>query len=323
MSFWEFQRRESLLAQQTAGRCLSSGGKGICWCHNCRFNSRKKVFTDVRFSQNANLDLTQRRGSLNGVLGLVVGLVALVSCYLAAHIGSPLDPESVNVAHQSLVHRREQAADLVKDREPQDASRGFSPLFSNISPAASALPLTKSIASGAEIPANSSKLDATTQYSTTIRKPAGSPQVLTGLTDPHGNAVTVSCSTCHATRKPNTENKTVADMNEFHSSLKIAHGKISCLSCHNSNDYDSLKLADGTKIEFTDVMSLCGQCHGPQMRDYEHNVHGGMNGYWDLTKGPRQKNNCVDCHNPHSPQFPKMQPTFKPRDRFLDSHPHE
>ena len=152
----------------------------------------------------------------------------------------------------------------------------------------------------------------------TIRKPTGPPSVLTELKDAHGNAVTVSCSTCHATRTPNFANKTVADLDEFHGTLSLAHGKISCLSCHNAEDYDSLKLADGSRIEFTDVMTLCAQCHGNQMRDYEHNAHGGMNGYWDLTKGPRTKNNCVDCHNPHSPQFPKMRPTFKPQDRFLD-----
>lgn len=139
------------------------------------------------------------------------------------------------------------------------------------------------------------------------------------MTDPHGNAVTVSCSTCHATRDPNFDNKTAATLNEFHGTLKLAHGNISCLSCHNANDYDSLKLADGSRVEYADVMTLCGQCHGPQMRDYQHNVHGGMNGYWDLSKGPRTKNNCVDCHNPHAPQFPRMQPTFKPRDRFLNA----
>lgn len=110
-------------------------------------------------------------------------------------------------------------------------------------------------------------------------------------------------------------------MNEFHGSLKIAHGKISCLSCHNADDYDALKLADGSRVEYSNVMQLCAQCHGQQMRDYKHNVHGGMNGHWDLTRGPRERLNCIDCHNPHSPQFPKMQPTFKPKDRFLDSHP--
>lgn len=151
-----------------------------------------------------------------------------------------------------------------------------------------------------------------------IRKPAGPPQVDTGLTDNQGNAVTVSCSTCHATREPNFQNKSVADLNEFHGTLNFAHGNISCLSCHHPDDYDSLKLADGTRVEFTEVMTLCAQCHSQQMKDYEHGAHGGMNGYWDRSRGPQTKNNCVDCHLPHAPQFPKMQPTFKPRDRFLE-----
>lgn len=162
-----------------------------------------------------------------------------------------------------------------------------------------------------------SQPDSPDLYPVTIRKPIGPPVVDTGLTDVNGKAVTVSCSTCHATRSPNLENKTVADLNEFHGNLTMTHGSLSCLSCHNADDYDSLKLADGTRVEFTEVMTLCGQCHGPQMRDYNHGVHGGMNGYWDLTRGPRTKNNCIDCHHPHSPQFPKMQPTFKPKDRFL------
>ncbi len=155
-------------------------------------------------------------------------------------------------------------------------------------------------------------------FPVTIRKPAGPPRVVTAVKDAHGALVTVACSTCHATRLPNAENRTVKDLDEFHGGMAFSHGTVSCLSCHNPNDYDSLKLADGRRVEFTDVMTLCGQCHGPQLKDYEHGAHGGMNGYWDLTRGPRTKNNCVDCHNPHAPQFPKMQPTFKPRDRFLE-----
>ncbi len=156
------------------------------------------------------------------------------------------------------------------------------------------------------------------KYSVTIRKPAGPPRVITALKDIHGNSVTVACSTCHTTRPQNHQNKTVKSLDEFHGGMTFSHGTVSCLSCHNPADYDSLQLADGSRVEFTDVMTLCGQCHGPQMRDYEHGVHGGLNGYWDLTRGPQQKNNCVDCHNPHAPQFPKMQPTFKPKDRFLE-----
>ncbi len=156
------------------------------------------------------------------------------------------------------------------------------------------------------------------KFSVDIRKPIGPPRVLTGLDDVHGSAVTVSCSTCHATREPNPANKVGSDLNEFHGSLSISHGSLSCLSCHNSNDYDALKLADGSRVEFTNVMTLCAQCHSRQMQDFEHGVHGGMNGYWDLNRGAQTKNNCVDCHQPHAPQFPKMVPTFKPRDRFLE-----
>jgi hypothetical protein len=155
---------------------------------------------------------------------------------------------------------------------------------------------------------------------TMIGEPKGPPRADAGIIDGQGNPVTVACSTCHMTREPNFENKAVADLKEFHGSLVFSHGTVSCLSCHNSTDYDALKLADGTRVEYTEVMTLCAQCHGPQMRDYEHGVHGGMTGYWDLTRGPRQKNSCVACHNPHQPQFPQMQPTFKPKDRFLEKH---
>ena len=156
-----------------------------------------------------------------------------------------------------------------------------------------------------------------------IRRPDGPPRVYTGLNDIHGQPITVSCSTCHATREPNFGNKKVNDMDEFHTLLEFAHGEISCLSCHNSKDYDSLKLADNTRIEFADVMTLCAQCHGQQMREFEKGVHGGMTGYWDLERGPQNKNNCVDCHDPHLPKFPMMQPTFKPHDRFLEKVDHK
>ncbi|MFT7632687.1 MAG: hypothetical protein ACI87E_003741 [Mariniblastus sp.] len=162
----------------------------------------------------------------------------------------------------------------------------------------------------------SSKLS--TLFDVSIRKPAGPPRVATGQTDPHGNQVTVACSTCHTVRKPDFTNKVPDDLKEFHGELGFSHGTVSCLSCHNSNDYDALKLADGARVEFSNVMTLCAQCHGQQKRDYMHGVHGGLNGFWDLSRGPQTKNNCVDCHHPHAPQFPKMQPTFKPKDRFLD-----
>ena len=160
------------------------------------------------------------------------------------------------------------------------------------------------------------------RFAVVIRQPDGPPRTELGISDGAGNAVTAGCSTCHATREPDRSNRRADDLQTFHQGLVLTHGHVSCLSCHNAADYDSLMLADGTPVAFTDVMQLCGQCHGPQTRDYHHGAHGGMTGYWDLSRGPRQRNNCVDCHDPHAPAFPKMIPTFKPRDRFLEPPNH-
>jgi formate-dependent nitrite reductase cytochrome c552 subunit len=149
-----------------------------------------------------------------------------------------------------------------------------------------------------------------------INCPTGKLGILTG-TSPHGEDFQIACSTCHTGRQPNFENRVTADLKEFHNTTAVLHGEISCLSCHNPDDYDSFRLADGTQVESVNVMQLCAQCHGPQMRDYENGVHGGMTGHWDRTRGPQQKLHCVDCHFAHQPKFPQMQPDFKPRDRFL------
>ncbi len=158
------------------------------------------------------------------------------------------------------------------------------------------------------------------KHKVTIHQPSGPPRVDIGLSSMHGEKLSVACSTCHTTREPNIANRSTADLDEFHKGMRFSHGNLTCLACHNPKDYDTLHLADRTAVSFQEVMSLCSQCHGTQRRDYDHGAHGGMTGYWDLSRGPRVRNNCVDCHNPHEPKFPKMNPTFKPRDRFLESH---
>ncbi len=163
-------------------------------------------------------------------------------------------------------------------------------------------------------------LTTSVKHEITIRMPSGPPQVDTGITNMHGQKLYVACSTCHASREPNITNRSTSDLDEFHKDMRFSHGNLTCLACHNPNDYDTLHLADRSKLAFQEVMSLCSQCHGTQRRDYDHGAHGGMTGYWDLKRGPRVRNNCVDCHSPHQPKFPKMNPTFKPRDRFLESH---
>ncbi len=147
-------------------------------------------------------------------------------------------------------------------------------------------------------------------------RPAGyQPKVATGLIDHHGNAVGVACMTCHATKTPNLEAGREGRVPaEFHQKLVYAHGEQSCLSCHNSEDYDALRLADGRKLAFADAQKLCQQCHGPQTRDYLHGSHGGMRGYWDKTKGERTRLTCTDCHDAHAPAYPAWTPVFAPKD---------
>lgn len=140
------------------------------------------------------------------------------------------------------------------------------------------------------------------------------PRVLTDRVDHHGNPVTVSCATCHETRAANYEAGEKKIPSEFHPALVYAHGNLSCLSCHNADDYDTLRRADGRALAYADGLALCAQCHGPQTRDYEHGSHGGMVGFWDKSKGPRSRNQCTDCHDVHAPAYPQVMPIFPPRD---------
>lgn len=158
--------------------------------------------------------------------------------------------------------------------------------------------------------------DETKHYAVAIHKPDGPPAVKTGLTGADGKPVTVACATCHATKEPNAQAKIGTDLAAFHQGLKGAHGTLACVACHNSGEgYGSLRLADGRAVPYAEVMQLCAQCHGPQYRDYQHGAHGGMAGHWDLAKGGRARNNCIDCHDPHAPKYPTVRPAAGPRDR--------
>ena len=148
------------------------------------------------------------------------------------------------------------------------------------------------------------------------RPAATGPAVNAGVETYHGIPATVSCATCHSTLPQNRATGQAGALpTEFHAGLKYQHGAQSCLNCHNADNYDTLRLANGSTVHFSQAQQLCSQCHGPQTRDYLHGTHGGMTGYWDTTRGPRQRNTCTDCHDPHSPAFPAIQPVFPPRDR--------
>jgi len=147
--------------------------------------------------------------------------------------------------------------------------------------------------------------------------PHASPSGAGAGIDAKGRPIVIQCSVCHSVRTPNPDNASSEDLDEFHQGLVFSHGSLRCLSCHNADDYTSLRLASGSRVEFPNAITMCAQCHADKVRDYEHGAHGGMTGYWDLSRGGRVRNACIDCHDPHAPAFPHMTPTFKPIDRFL------
>ena len=164
------------------------------------------------------------------------------------------------------------------------------------------------------------------RHSVTIVGGQPAPGIPTGEVDRLGRPVLANCTTCHATREPNRTTNDGAQLKDFHQGLTTAHGGLACAACHNTDNYSQLRLASGEAVEFSDSLRLCAQCHGPQYRDYQNGVHGGMTGHWDLTQGPRVRNHCLACHDAHAPKYQQVMPVFDPRDphgpqRALEAHP--
>jgi hypothetical protein len=94
-----------------------------------------------------------------------------------------------------------------------------------------------------------------------------------------------------------------------HRHIVLNHGiNNRCHNCHDGENRNLLVLRDGTTIGYTQVVQLCSQCHGPTYRDWERGAHGRTNGYWDKARGEVRRLGCTECHNPHQPRVPAMDP---------------
>lgn len=118
------------------------------------------------------------------------------------------------------------------------------------------------------------------------------------------------CTECHADMEPNPTRRVLEEM---HDDIILKHDEKNrwCLDCHDLKNRDKLHLANGTLIDFTESYKLCGQCHGPKLRDWKNGAHGKRTGYWN---GRKQYLLCAHCHNPHSPKYKKMKPMPAPKD---------
>lgn len=157
--------------------------------------------------------------------------------------------------------------------------------------------------------------DSAPRFAVTIHRPALIPGVTTARRDVRGKPSRIPCITCHRRVSVKPEQAGVERGTRFHAGIRLAHGGLTCRSCHQLPDLEGFALADGRPVAYPAAMRLCGQCHAQRLNEYERGVHGGMNGYWDLSRGPRTRNHCLDCHNAHAPAIPRMTPAPRHRPR--------
>ncbi|MBF0343431.1 MAG: hypothetical protein HQL06_04285 [Nitrospirae bacterium] len=115
------------------------------------------------------------------------------------------------------------------------------------------------------------------------------------------------CTTCHAGLKPDKTRRELY----FHTEISLKHAAKQrwCLDCHDSENRDRLRLANGDHVTFEESYMLCGQCHGNVFREWKKGIHGKRTGLWNSDKpGDKVYLLCVNCHNPHSPQFKPIKP---------------
>lgn len=115
------------------------------------------------------------------------------------------------------------------------------------------------------------------------------------------------CSQCHQGMPVNRKQRKLEMM---HQEIVLKHMPDGwCFDCHNPDNRDKLRLANGKLVSFEESYYLCGQCHGTVFRDWKVGLHGKRTGMWN---GEKQYLLCVHCHWPHAPVFKPIQPLPPP-----------
>ncbi len=113
------------------------------------------------------------------------------------------------------------------------------------------------------------------------------------------------CSDCHEDQLADPERRELDE----HDHIKLAHGDLWCLDCHDSDQRDLLHLSDASPVRMEESWRLCTRCHAKRIPDWRAGVHGKRTGYW---WGPKEYRTCVVCHDPHSPLFKSLEPKPPP-----------
>jgi hypothetical protein len=126
------------------------------------------------------------------------------------------------------------------------------------------------------------------------------------------------CYGCHEKAKPPPlrydENHNLIIPKE-HENIVMGHGRHNrnnnCYNCHDEHNLERFQIRDGRELTFANSTPLCGSCHGPTYRDWEAGAHGRKSGGW-ARNIQAQRQDCVACHNPHSPKIPPRKPAPAP-----------
>jgi len=113
------------------------------------------------------------------------------------------------------------------------------------------------------------------------------------------------CEDCHEGEPADPR---VRELDE-HGDIKLAHGDLWCLDCHQSDQRDLLHLSDASPVAMSESWRLCTRCHAKKIPDWRAGVHGKRTGNW---WGPKKYAPCVACHDPHSPLFKPLEPKPPP-----------
>ncbi len=151
-------------------------------------------------------------------------------------------------------------------------------------------------------------LDGDTDKESAQKPSTGEPSQDIQVPPPPFSEDIFPCTECHGDMGPNPERR---ELEDAHDDIVLQHDEENrwCLDCHDANNRDMLHLADGRLLDFKESYKLCGQCHGPKLRDWKNGVHGRRTGSWN---GRKEYLLCAHCHNPHSPRFKKIKPEPAP-----------
>lgn len=168
-------------------------------------------------------------------------------------------------------------------------------------------------------------------HPTHIISPPSTGTLKTEAIEVSGEPVGIACETCHGSANGTSDSIAQRAANErkdgsartMHAEVVLSHGNLECASCHKADSPNRLHIAAGESFSLHESMRLCSQCHGLIRTAYNNGAHGGMRGYWDLQRGPRERNDCIACHNPHSPAHPQVIPVAGPKDKNVYREVHE